>query len=386
MTEETEKRILQAISLGRAAEAEEIAAAALALHPQAQFLRELHGRALHALGRNKDAAAVLGALLGTLETNGGNRGALIRCKHMLGVSLNGLGRYDEAAAHLREAIELGGDRDTLWAAASKAFYNLGEMAIARYHGAHALRLRDSSADAAAKRSGAVDPARPRPFDPAARQRNIIAYSLFGSNRYYQDCAIINSRIAQASFPDFTARFYCAADVPRTVLDELVRNGAEVKLVPKQTASWEGLFWRFWAFDDPEANVVLVRDVDSPLTARERIAVEDWLYNSDLPFHVMRDHIFHCTPIMAGLWGGFAGLLPPLTRMSRQWLRKSNSRYTDQAFLIEAVWSRIRDAALAHDSHYALRASRDFPPWGRVAHGVHVGWSWPWRGKLRRPPT
>ncbi|MCT8330760.1 tetratricopeptide repeat protein [Albidovulum sediminis] len=383
-TEETEKRILQALRLGRAAEAEEIAAAALAMHPEAPFLRELRGRALHSQGRHDEAVTVLDALHATLDARGGDREALVRCKHMLGVSLNGLRRFEEAAALLREAIELGGDHDTLWSAASKSFHHLGEAEIARYHGAHALRARDRSADAAAAQHGPVAASRPRPFDPMARRRNVIAYSLFGTERYYRDCAIVNSRIAQAIYPDFTARYYCAEDTPRPVLDELVRNGAEVKLVRNPLAAWEGLFWRFWAFDDPEVDVVLIRDVDSPLTARERVAVEDWLHNSELPFHVLRDHVFHCTPMMAGLWGGFTGLLPPLKALSRAWLERSNSRYADQAFLIEVVWARIRDAALAHDSHYNLRATREFPPWGRVSHGVHAGWSWPWTGKLGRP--
>jgi hypothetical protein len=51
--------------------------------------------------------------------------------------------------------------------------------------------------------------------------------------------------------------------------------------PRNSVNWSGLFWRFYAFDDPNVNVVMVRDVDSPFTLRERLAVEDWLASDKL---------------------------------------------------------------------------------------------------------
>lgn len=35
--------------------------------------------------------------------------------------------------------------------------------------------------------------------------------------------------------------------------------------------------------------------------REMVAVKAWL-KSDKQFHVMRDHVYHEHPVMAGLWG------------------------------------------------------------------------------------
>ena len=68
----------------------------------------------------------------------------------------------------------------------------------------------------------------------------------------------------------------------------------------ELVNWSGLFSRFYGFDDPTVNVVMVRDVDSPFTLRERLVVEDWLA-SELPFHVIRDHYNHSEPMRAGLW-------------------------------------------------------------------------------------
>jgi len=96
-----------------------------------------------------------------------------------------------------------------------------------------------------------------------------------------------------------------------VIDALTAAGSQVKIdVYKETHPYSGLMWRFLPFDDPEVDIVLVRDVDSPITLRERAGVDLWL-KRDAPFHVMRDHIQHTAPILAGLWGGFTRLLPPL---------------------------------------------------------------------------
>lgn len=50
-------------------------------------------------------------------------------------------------------------------------------------------------------------------------------------------------------------------------------------------------WRFLALADPLVDVVLSRDLDSDITAREVAAVQEW-YNSSAVMHVMRDHPYH----------------------------------------------------------------------------------------------
>ena len=41
---------------------------------------------------------------------------------------------------------------------------------------------------------------------------------------------------------------------------------------------------------------------SRLTGREAAAVTDWLEQTDLPWHVMRDNPNHGTEILGGMWG------------------------------------------------------------------------------------
>ena len=64
----------------------------------------------------------------------------------------------------------------------------------------------------------------------------------------------------------------------------------------------GMLWRFIPLMDPSVKMMAVRDLDSRLTGREAAAVADWLDNTDLPFHIMRDNPHHTTEILGGMWG------------------------------------------------------------------------------------
>ena len=64
----------------------------------------------------------------------------------------------------------------------------------------------------------------------------------------------------------------------------------------------GMVWRFLPLLDPLVDAVASRDLDSRLTGREAAAVTQWLEESGLPFHVMRDHPMHGTEILGGMWG------------------------------------------------------------------------------------
>ena len=50
-------------------------------------------------------------------------------------------------------------------------------------------------------------------------------------------------------------------------------------------------WRFLPAADETVSVMTSRDLDSPLTERERAAISEWLL-TNLSFHMMRDHPQH----------------------------------------------------------------------------------------------
>ena len=59
-------------------------------------------------------------------------------------------------------------------------------------------------------------------------------------------------------------------------------------------------WRFFPTLDPQVDILLSRDLDSPVLQREVDAVSEWL-KSNKTFHVMRDHPQHSAAILGGMW-------------------------------------------------------------------------------------
>jgi len=293
-----------------------------------------------------------------------------------GRALAGKNLHRAALECFLQALQVEPDNVVALSLVGMAYERQGKPDVATKYGRKVLKFLD--AEAQAQKLEPVARERPKPFDPSARQRNIIAYSLFGKKTYYHDAALTAARMAQAIYPEWTCRFYCSPDIPEALLQHLNQMGAQTLVAPSSPDDWTGLFWRFWAFDDPNVDVVLIRDVDSPFTVRERLAVDDWLA-SDFPFHVIRDHIWHMEPMMAGLWGGFTGLLPAMKPLTEGYVPADEGRYQDQRFLRLNIWPRIRDATLAHDRYYELLESRS-PPAHPTAELNHIGFAWRRKGR------
>jgi hypothetical protein len=115
----------------------------------------------------------------------------------------------------------------------------------------------------------------------------------------------------------------------------------------------------------------VRDCDSVVNAREAKAVDDWIA-SGKSFHIMRDWWTHTDPVLAGMWGGIAGVLPSMRLLLGTYKSKHlETPNWDQWFLRDRVWPLIRDHALIHDRYFASRNAMPFP--GEMPAGnLHVG--------------
>lgn len=102
------------------------------------------------------------------------------------------------------------------------------------------------------------------------KKRIISFSLWGDNPKYTIGAIKNAELAPTIYLGWTCRFCTADDVPPQILSK--SRSVKLELAPL----WSGLFWRFYAAGDPEAEAVIVRDTDSRLNWREQVAVAEWL--------------------------------------------------------------------------------------------------------------
>ncbi len=295
-------------------------------------------------------------------------------------------RLVEALEYFRKSAEIENPKVDYLSAVCSMLCKLGRYDEAVEWRHRILRMRN--AEVGCPPEQVITAGRPKRFDPSTPERNIVSYSLFGQDRYYHECAITNARMHPVIFPEFTARFYCAPDLPEEVLLALRASGAQVMLAREDnkagSSPMAGTFWRFLTFDDPNVDVVLCRDVDSPVLPRERAAIEMWLASSE-PFYCMRDHAIHAELILAGLWGGFTGVLPPLGPLAGSFVSQDFSRFSDQKFLRANIWPRLREGAIMQiDDFASLDGSVPFPD-GFPKHGrQHVGVSWT-RTQILGPP-
>lgn len=281
-----------------------------------------------------------------------------------------LGRHADALAAAEARIAVEPDNHRVYAALANAAAQLGDLETARRHGTTCLEMQDRQATSKVTMRQKVDVP---PFDPLARERNIIAFSLFGDNPRYTDGAIRNVVAAQLIYPEWSCRFYVDDTVPKAVVRRIEREGGMVRQVFGMPAARFGTFWRFLIAQDEQVDRFLVRDCDGLVGLRERAAVEDWIA-SDQPFHVMRDAYVHTDLVLAGMWGGVRGSLWRISRAMQTYLRTAPyARTVDQQFLRDWAWPQMKGRVLAHDSCYDFGGAVPFPARADVP-GVRVGQS------------
>ena len=177
---------------------------------------------------------------------------------------------------------------------------------------------------------------------------VIAFSLWGKNPKYTIGSIRNTELAKEIYPGWICRFYTGDDVSEDIENQLIDNGAEV--CKMDGSSWNGMFWRFFAADSDD--IMISRDTDSRLGTREKAAVDEWLA-SDKDFHIMRDHPYHKTEILGGMWGVRNGLLNGIKDMIANYNTGSydNKYQVDQNFLREIVYPLVKDDSIVHDEYF-----------------------------------
>jgi tetratricopeptide (TPR) repeat protein len=253
-----------------------------------------------------------------------------------------------------------------------AYGKLGETENSRLYGEKSLLLKDKLAKAPPPGFQLKAETAP-PFRIDHAEENIIAFSLFGNHDRYTRGAVKNAIIAGGLYPGWRCRFYCDDTVPAQVRAALLESGADVKLMPRPPRFSDGLFWRFLVLDDPAVARFLIRDCDSVINIRERRAVDEWIESGRL-YHILRDNPAHTDLILAGMWGGVARQLPPVTQLVQGFAYNpiTESRTADQLFLGRIVWPMIKNHCLIHDRVFRVFGAKDFPAGAALPPERHVG--------------
>ena len=365
----------------------------------------IDARAAYAMGRLAEAAGAQSAVLALAKAAGVQTGddflfaglihhAAGRLADALSVLKDGLCLFpDNAALHENLAVLALKARDTAAAIAAcqtalalgsrspnvhdclcEAYWRTGLRDRAIEAGRVALESKDRMFGASSPLA-TIPAGKPPPFDPGQPSQNVVAYTLWGNQPRYTVPLLENARIRPHLFPAWTIRVYHDRTVDPAYLAQLAALGVQLRpmLLDYGGPPYRALLWRFEAFADLDVKRFLIRDADSLLTVKERIAVDAWL-RSDYHFHAMRDWYSHTDLLLAGLFGGVGGILPSpaaLLREYKPWRMESD--HIDQDLLAQAVWPAIRHDLLVHDSIFQpCLGSVAFPPFGDLPAGQHIG--------------
>lgn len=195
--------------------------------------------------------------------------------------------------------------------------------------------------------------------------NTISYCLFGDDPMYHVGAIRNAEDAKWAYPGWEVRVYSALEEKSDTNNKLKYLGATVRHIEysKHGPFTTKLNRLRVIYEDFDVGYFMMRDVDSRFTHREIAAVHEWLNSAD-SFHVMRDHPSHKRIMMAGMWGGRKGMLRDTHELFLKELDsgRCDELKTDQQFLADVIWPRIKNDVIQHDSctRYNNKESIPYP--------------------------
>lgn len=294
----------------------------------------------------------------------------------LAVCYGRLGRHTDAVAHAQTLRTQMPDNALVLDILANSLHKLGHDAEAREVGTRSLSIKNRACNLqdtqdASLATWSLPTARAENYARCTGKFDVIAYSLWGAAPRYLRGALRNLLLAPDLYPNWRVRFYLDRSVPAEFIELLDRLGAEIMIQPDGQSLRQKLCWRFQVANDPAVGRFLVRDADSVISVREVQAVTEWLA-SDAWFHVIRDWWTHTDLVLAGMWGGVAGVLPSFSAMLNDYTPPAvETPNIDQWFLRDRVWPYLRQSCLMHDRCFDMPGSRRLP--GPIPAGdYHIG--------------
>jgi hypothetical protein len=176
---------------------------------------------------------------------------------------------------------------------------------------------------------------------------VFTFTLYGTNPKYVRGLHENIKIISEKFPDFKVAVFCGNDAP---VHEFA-NYPHVVLGPAKYPDHLARLDRFCAIDDKNVEIMIVRDSDSRINERDEWCIREFIKSPHMA-HIIRDHPYHTTQIMAGLWGIKQGCIRHLDMRRYIDLYIQQNRHIrrqdcDQHFLRDIIYPKIVDMSLIH---------------------------------------
>lgn len=187
-----------------------------------------------------------------------------------------------------------------------------------------------------------------------KKMKVFSFCLFGPDRpiYYRGL-IENVEIIQEHFPDWYVYVYHSPDVTPQIIETL-KAYPNVVLRPTGSNGFVNTVHRAFAIDEPDVEVMMVRDADSRVHWRDRWAINDFMNRPEYTAHAIRDNYHHTMALLAGLWGmrkiDGIRIQDEYANFSKETLHQRNH---DQYFLQGVIYSKVLPNLLVHYSNHRL---------------------------------
>jgi hypothetical protein len=190
-----------------------------------------------------------------------------------------------------------------------------------------------------------------------QMKSVFSFSLFGNETKYCKGLVKNITIIERVFPGWEVWVYCGDGISEDTMLELHEHPC-VRLIPTNEEGMVNKFYRFFAIDDPEVGICIVRDADSRIYERDQACIHDFLQSEKFA-HIIRDHPNHHHLMMAGMWGvkksALFFLQNPVQTLFHQWkqTKVSSDFWSDTLFLCDMIYPKIAHVSIIHDElqHY-----------------------------------
>ncbi len=183
--------------------------------------------------------------------------------------------------------------------------------------------------------------------------NVFSFCLYGpaNPRYYLGMQQ-NVLLALKYFPDWKVYVYLGPDVDPDMVQWL-RGYHTVVLRETNELGAINMIHRFTAIDEPDVDLMMVRDADSRMHWKDRWAIQQFVASPQYDAHTIRDNVVHTAPMMGGLWG--------LRKSSGIRVQEEYAAYKedgalghrlahDQNFLMDVIYPRVKPKLLVHYSN------------------------------------
>lgn len=181
--------------------------------------------------------------------------------------------------------------------------------------------------------------------------NVFSFCLYGpENPRYYPGMLENVYLAGKYFPDWKVYIYYAPDVAHTMVEHLSAC-SNVIMRPTGITGPKNMIHRFFAIDEPEVEVMMVRDADSRIHWKDRWAIREFVVSPQVA-HTIRDNVEHTAKMMGGLWGLKKAAGINVQQQYASYVEDISLGFRnahDQNFLADVIYPKVLPRLLVHYS-------------------------------------